>query len=141
VDSSKPQSSVALLDHLYRRYKALTLSIGASLTVRRRPDDAIGAVEELLGECERAEAHSPPELREHFAACRDATGKLGELARETVGGEPPSAQGLDATRASHRRLRKLVWDVVNFEYVPCSAHAGESEHGPEVSLSVGSRGA
>jgi len=119
-----PASSAddATLGRLYARTKALALSIGAALALERTPAGALTETELHLAECERAAATRPGELHPHFEACRDAAADLVGLAREAEAGPRPSPQSLAALRGSHRRLRRLVWEVFDCEYVPCAAH-------------------
>jgi hypothetical protein len=117
---SEQSEDEALLGRLYARNKALSLSIGATLTFGQQPQGARREVEAHLAECERAAGRRSGELGEQFEACRDAAAALAALVEETErGSSPPSAERLGAVRASHRRLRRLVWEVFDCEYVPC----------------------
>jgi hypothetical protein len=110
------------LGRLYRRYKALAISVGASLALRRQPADALQEVRDLAAEAERAGAQRRGRSAERFDACREAAARLGDVLSEAErDSRAPSRQGLNAARASHRRLRRLVWEIVDCEYVPCAA--------------------
>jgi hypothetical protein len=115
-----PTEDVAVLGELYARDKALALSIGAALTLGRRPTVARAEVERHLADCERAVAERPGALAEHFAACREDAANLAGLVREAEGDRRrPSQRRLRNLREGHRRLRRLVWQVLDCEYAPC----------------------
>ncbi len=117
---SERATDAALLGELYGENKSLSLAIGAALTLGRRPEVEAGVIERHLAECERAVAERPGELAEHFEACRTAAADLAAMVREVDRDRrTPSRQRLNAVRASHRRLRRLVWEVFDCEYVPC----------------------
>jgi hypothetical protein len=117
---SEPMSEeAALLGELYGTDKSLALSISAALALQRSPEIGTDEVNRHLEECARAVAEHRGELAEHFGACRDAAADLAALAGEVDGNCPPSQRRLDAVRASHRRLRRMVWEVFDCEYVPC----------------------
>jgi hypothetical protein len=105
------------LERLYQRYKALTLATTAALILERPLDDLALEADRLRGEC-RSAAASAAGAAELFDDCICAAGHLGELLRLASLGVPTSAQ-LDRVRASHRRLRRQVWDLHACEYVPC----------------------
>lgn len=114
------RADVEVLGSLYARNKALTLSVGASLALRRHPAGALTEVREHLGECEAAMASRGGELGPHFAACRDAAADLAALVQEVeLAPRTPTRELVAAARASHRRLRRLAWDVFDCEYTPC----------------------
>lgn len=109
-----------LLADLYGTNKSLSLSVGAALALGRRPQVGAAEVDSHLEDCERAVTERPGELGEHFEACRQAAADLVALVAEADrDGGTPSARRLQAVRASHRRLRRLVWEVIDCEYVPC----------------------
>lgn len=108
-----------LLGELYAADKSLSLSISAALAMQLPPEVRIEQVDAHLADCERAAAEHDGALAPHFEACREAAAALADLAREAEGGLVPSQQRLDSVRRSHRRLRSLVWDVFECEYVPC----------------------
>jgi hypothetical protein len=117
--SERTEDTVVLGD-LYGENKSLSLAIGAALTLGRRPQVETAVIERHLAECERAVAERPGELAEHFEACRAAAADLAAMVREVDRDRrTPSRQRLGAVRASHRRLRRLVWEVFDCEYVPC----------------------
>jgi hypothetical protein len=117
---SEPMSEeAALLGELYGTDKSLALSISAALALQRRSEVGLAEVDRHLEECTRAADEHRGELAEHFGACRDAAADLAALAQEVDGDRPPSQRRLDAVRSSHRRLRRLVWEVFDCEYVPC----------------------
>lgn len=131
----------ALLGHLYARNKALSLSVGAALALHRHPDGALPEVEEHLAECELAVAGEGC-FSSHFEACREAAAELAGLVREVEGDRrAPSDRRLRAVRASHRRLRRLVWEVFDCEYVPCAAHDAPHDHGADAPVPVDLKGA
>jgi hypothetical protein len=132
----------AVLGHLYARNKALALSVGAALTLRRRPVGARREVEEHLAECERAVAERRGAFSPHFAACRSAAAELAGLVREVERDlHMPSRQRLSAVRSSHRSLRRLVWEVFDCEYVPCGAHDAAHDREPDAMAVADSKGA
>ena len=117
---SERATDAALLGELYGENKSLSLAVGAALTLGRRPEVEARVIERHLAECERAAAERPGELAEHFEACRVAAADLAAMVREVDRDRcTPSRQRLSAVRASHRRLRRLVWEVFDCEYVPC----------------------
>lgn len=115
------RSDAAVLGTLYARNKALALSVGASLTLGRRPAETPTELRRHLAECERAaRAGADGELSVHLAACRDAAADLVALIPAAgPDAAEPSRERIAAARASHRRLRRLVWDVFDCEYTPC----------------------
>lgn len=115
-----PRSEEAtLLGELYGANKSLSLSVSAALAMQLPPEVGTEQIDRHLADCERAAAKHDGELAPHFEACRDAAAALADLAREAEGGLAPSQRRLDAVRRSHRRLRRLVWEVFECEYVPC----------------------
>jgi hypothetical protein len=114
------RTDAAVLGDLYGANKSLALAVGAALALGQPPQVEVGEVELHLEECERAVAERPGELSEHFEACRDAAAELAALVQEADGERPdPSRRQIGAVRDSHRRLRRLVWEVFDCEYVPC----------------------
>jgi len=115
------RSDAAVLGTLYARNKALALSVGAWLTLGRRPAEAPAELRRHLAECEEAAREGADgELAEHLTACRDAAADLAALvAASGPDGTASSRERIAAARASHRRLRRLVWDVFDCEYTPC----------------------
>jgi hypothetical protein len=127
TDSGAQTQNRALLGRLYGRNKMLSLSIGATLAFGQQPVGARQDVDEHLADCERALSQCDGELAAQFEACRDAAAALVDLVAEVEPGPGlPSKQRLSAVRASHRRLRRLVWEVFECEYVPCCATGGHS---------------
>lgn len=124
----------AQLGRLYGRYKALVLSVGASLLTRGRAGEAAAEIEALRADCAEAAVRVRPGLGAHFEACREAAERLGDLLRDAEDRSGMPAQGmLSAARDSHRRLRSLVWEIFDCEYVPCAGHGvqrGRGEHEP-----------
>ena len=58
-----------------------------------------------------------------FDACREAARLLTVMVAEAQRGrQTPSPRAIGAVRESPRRLRPLVWQVCESEYVPCAAH-------------------
>jgi len=114
------RSDAAVLGDLYGANKSLALAVGAALALGQPPQVGAAEVDRHLEECERAVAERPGELGEHFQACREAAADLAALVAEAERDERiPSRERLGAVRASHRRLRRLVWEVFDCEYVPC----------------------
>ena len=117
---SELATDATLLGELYGENKSLSLAVGAALTLGRRPEVEATVIERHLAECERAVAERPGQLAEHFEACRAAAADLTAMVREVDRDRcTPSRRRLSAVRASHRRLRRLVWEVFDCEYVPC----------------------
>jgi hypothetical protein len=103
----------ATLGELYARYKGLALSTGAALVLGADTDELAEEAAVLLSDCRSAAAASPePQL----AACIEAADELCAL----LAGHGD----VESVRASHRRLRRHVWNILPCEYVPCCA----SEH-------------
>lgn len=121
-----PDSQQTLvLRGLYQRYKALAISAGASLAAQRHPLEMLGSVNELEGDCARAGADgsASAQLAAAFDACREAARLLTVMVAEAQRGrQTPSPRAIGAVRESHRRLRRLVWQFCECEYVPCAAH-------------------
>ena len=107
-------SDDAELIGLYGRYKSLALSAAAAAILEERLDDVRVQAGRLLEDC-RAAARRGRRHAEQFAACADAAHVLYTSVDE------PGPADLEAVRASHRLLRRSVWRVVPFEYVPCCA--------------------
>jgi hypothetical protein len=99
---------------LYERYKALTLAATAALILARPVGELRSQAETLRAECRAAGAGegSPG------AACSAAADDLAELLGLASAGRD-TAELLERVRASHRRLRRGIWDVQPCEYVPC----------------------
>lgn len=117
---SERASDAAVLGDLYGANKSLSLAVGAALALGQPPQVGAAEVERNLEECERAVSERPGELSEHFDACREAAAELAALVREAERDRRiPPRQRLAAVRDSHRRLRRLVWEVFDCEYVPC----------------------
>jgi hypothetical protein len=113
------RSEAERLGRLYARNKALALAVGASLALRKRPAGCLAEVREHLADCETAAAAAGP-LASHLGACRDAAADLAALVAEVERDlRTPSREPIAAARASHRRLRRLVWEVFDCEYAPC----------------------
>jgi hypothetical protein len=99
---------------LYERYKALTLATSAALILARPLGELRAQAEALHGECRAAGAGEDSRA----AACSAAAEDLAELLRLAASGEG-TGDLLARVRASHRRLRREIWDVQPCEYVPC----------------------
>ncbi len=112
---------VAVLNELYGRERRLLLAVGASLAMGGVPSGALSEAERLAADCETATGGG---LEEHFDACRDGAARLVELVEDACRRGASSPDRLQAARASHRRLRRLVWDVSGCEYVPCAKTQG-----------------
>jgi hypothetical protein len=113
------------LRDLYERSKALTLAAAAALVLEADPAalsaEADRLLDDSLGARRRAKGLAP-----QLSACVDAARDLRRLLAGAALGSVAEAD-VDRARASHRRLRREVWQVLPCEYVPCCA-AG---HGPE----------
>jgi len=115
---SEPAS---VLNDLYGRERQLLLAVGASLAMGDVPSGALAEAERLAADCESAAGGG---LDEHFDACREGAARLVELVEDACAHGTSSRARLEAARASHRRLRRLVWDVTGCEYVPCAKTEG-----------------
>jgi hypothetical protein len=111
------------LQRLYERYKSLTLAATAALILARPVRDLCTQAEALHGDCRAA---GPVGESTALAACRTAAADLAELLRLAAAGEDTGGL-LERVRASHRRLRRAIWDVQPCEYVPCCVTATEEE--------------
>ncbi|HEY3613182.1 MAG TPA: hypothetical protein VGK92_05725 [Gaiellales bacterium] len=98
----------------YERYKSLTLAATAALILAQPVGDLRDRAEALHEECRAGGAGEGPQ----GAACSAAAADLAELLRLAAAGEDTGAL-LERARASHRRLRREIWDVQPCEYVPC----------------------
>jgi hypothetical protein len=117
--SSEPEHE---LNELYARYKALALAAGAALILDSDVERLAGEVKALLDDARRARRGSSA-LAPQLSACVEAAAGLGRLLADA----PASTAALEAARASHRRLRREVWNVLPCEYVPCCA-GGDAHH-------------
>jgi hypothetical protein len=107
------------LQDLYARSKALTLAAAAALVFEA---DAAGLAEEagrLLDDALEARRRVPG-LVPQLSACADAARDLRGLLDGAALGRPVE-EDVERARASHRRLRREVWQVLPCEYVPCCA--------------------
>jgi hypothetical protein len=111
------------LQALYARYKALALSTGAALMLAGEVTDLGDRLDGLLDDCAAARARGTAHARE-LSACLDAVADL----RPLIDGDTTD-RALEDARASHRRLRRAVWDVIPCEYVPCCAPAHDHDEG------------
>jgi hypothetical protein len=107
-------SDDAELAGLYGRYKSLALAAAAAAILEDGLDEVRVEAGRLLEDC-RAAARHRRRHAEQFEACADAAHVL----QASVDEAGPA--DLEGVRASHRRLRRSVWRVVPFEYVPCCA--------------------
>jgi hypothetical protein len=113
-------AGLSTLCDLYARYKSLASAAGACLTLGQSLAALVAPAGALEAET-RSAADSDSPLASPFAVCAAATRDLVEL----IGahdGDDVSAR-LAAARASHRALRRQMWDMVECEYVPCCASA------------------
>jgi hypothetical protein len=100
---------------LYERYKALTLAATAALILGQPVGELRAQADALAGECAAAADGGAP-----LADCSAAAEDLAQLLRLAAAGEDTGGV-LERVRASHRRLRRAIWDVQPCEYVPCCA--------------------
>jgi hypothetical protein len=103
------------LQALYGRYKVLALSTSAALMLGDDVRSLGDRLEELRRDCSAAQRRGTAHDRE-LAACLAAVADL----RPLIDGDTTD-RTLEHARASHRRLRRAVWDVIPCEYVPCCA--------------------
>jgi hypothetical protein len=115
-------AAVATPERLYERYKSLTLAATAALILARPVRELCTQAEALHEDCRAAGAGAAP------AACRAAAADLSELLRLAAAGEETGGV-LERVRASHRRLRREIWEVQPCEYVPCCVTAEEERDG------------
>jgi hypothetical protein len=105
--------TVSATDQLYRRFKGLTLAVGAALVLESPVDSLVDAVDELSRDAEGTLCAAPARtLQTLVVRARD--------------GEATDAD-LEHLRASHRSLRRAVWTTQPCEYVPCCA-GGAHDH-------------
>jgi hypothetical protein len=102
------------LSELYNRYKSLASSAAAASILEQPVDVVVDEVDRLLADCQAA-MQRPGVPHAQVAACAEAASVL-RAALDTTG--PDLDEGV---RASHRALRRAVWQVVPCEYVPCCA--------------------
>jgi hypothetical protein len=103
---------------LYERYKLLALSASAAM-ILDAPDSDLGAKIDALCEDARAARTRAPHLLRELSACVEAAGRLRVLTSAD-----PSDSDVEEVRASHRRLRREMWNVFPCEYVPCCVGGG-----------------
>jgi len=111
------------LQALYTRYKALALSTGAALMLGGDVRPLGERLEGLRRDCNTTQQRGTVHGRE-VAACLDAVADL----RPLIDGDTTD-RALEHARASHRRLRRAVWDVIPCEYVPCCAPGHDHDEG------------
>jgi len=107
------------LKSLYGRYKALAISASAAVILEAPLDGVAVGAEQLLADCRAAARAGGPHAAQ-LAVCASAASSLYDLVVRAGGHEVLEAE-LDRARASHRELRREVWNVVPCEYVPCCA--------------------
>jgi len=113
------------LHDLYTRSKALTAAAAAALVLDADAGDLAVEARRLLDDSLAARRRATG-LVPQLSACVDAARDLrGLLDRARLG--RASEADVDRARASHRRLRREVWQVLPCEYVPCCA-AGHAHH-------------
>jgi hypothetical protein len=106
------------LQELYERFKLLALSASAAL-ILDVPDAGLGAkIDALLEDACAARTRAPHLLRE-LSVCIEAADRLRTLTSGNL-----SDSDVDEVRASHRRLRREMWNVIPCEYVPCCVGGG-----------------
>jgi hypothetical protein len=103
------------LQALYGRYKALALATSAALMLEDDVRSLGDRLEELRRDCGATRRRGTPHDRA-LGACLAAVADL----RPLIDGDTTD-RALEHARASHRRLRRAVWDVIPCEYVPCCA--------------------
>jgi hypothetical protein len=123
VSAAPTTDEAGELQALYGRYKTITLSTGASLLLDGDVEELARRVDELIVDCGAAQERGGVHIRQ-LAACRDATLDLQPL----LDGDT-TEHALERARASHRRLRRAVWDVIPCEYVPCCAPGHDHDEG------------
>jgi hypothetical protein len=111
------------LQSLYARYKALALSTSAALMLGDNVRPLGERLEELRRDCSATQQRRTAHGRE-LAACLDAVADL----RPLIDGDTTD-RALEHARASHRRLRRAVWDLIPCEYVPCCAPGHDHHEG------------
>ena len=100
---------------LYTRYTALALSTSASLLLGGELGPIAEQVDALVDDCEAAGARADA-LGRQTEACGEAAASLRPLLSRD-----PTPEALAHARETHLRLRRAVWEVIPFEYVPCCA--------------------
>ena len=106
---------------LYSRYKALALSTSASLLLGGELGPIAEQVDALVDDCEAAGAPADA-LGRQTEACAEAAASLRPLLSRD-----PTPEALGHARETHLRLRRAVWEVIPFEYVPCCASTHHHE--------------
>ncbi len=121
--SAPAATDLPMLRDLYARYKALVSAAAACVTLGQPLAHLRDAAEALDSEA-RSAADCDSPLAMPFSVCAAATCDLVRLIGAAPGDEM-SGQ-LATTRATHRALRRQIWDVAECEYVPCCVPALES---------------
>jgi hypothetical protein len=109
----------AALEHLYRRFKALSLAVSAALMLDRPLGELAGETDALVRECLAAAADTE-DGDSPLVECVGAALALSSLVQRASAGESTELE-LAQVRAAHLRLRRGVWAVLPCEYVPCCA--------------------
>jgi hypothetical protein len=109
------------LQELYGRYKLLVLSAAAAV-ILDAPEVGLGEEIDALHADASALRDRAPQLTRELTTCLDAVDRLRTL---TTG--DPSNSDVDEVRASHRRLRRELWNIFPCEYVPCCVGGASHE--------------
>jgi len=113
----------AELQHLYGRFKGLTLAVSAALLLDGPIAELADDADALLVECVQAAAAEPDAA---LIECVEAACALAALVQRAAAGASTEDE-LAALREAHLRLRREVWNVLPCEYVPCCV-AGTHTH-------------
>jgi hypothetical protein len=120
------------LEELYLRYKSLALAVGAGLLLERVDPALVEESQELIdASLERAQGTGGGHLAPQFEALLAGARDLHRLAVGFRSGlDGISISQLEGARASHREVRRGVWEIVPCEYVPCNgAHVAGAAAG------------
>jgi hypothetical protein len=115
------------LQRLYGRFKSLTLATTSALLLERPVSELQAEVDALLVECTHASS-ATAEPSAPLEECVRASSALAALVRHVIAGDSTAAE-LEQLRLAHLRLRRQVWTVLPFEYVPCCASGARTHRG------------
>lgn len=108
---------------LYRRCKALTLAVGATMLMDGDDPTLLQDALALAAEAEGS-AGTSARQRAQIAGVRDAALAIAELIQD---GEGSREEVVARAREAHRDLRRKLGPMIAGQYAPCGTHALREE--------------